>query len=228
MASQMIAAGGIERALVVGGETLSRFLNYDDRGTCIIFGDGAAAVVLEPCPREYGIQAFELGADGSGAKLIMLPAGGSARPATLDTVAAGEHYISMAGNEVFKFATSSLINCALDLAEKAGWPLEDIDLFIPHQANIRIVEAAQRRLKIPAEKVAVNLDRYGNTSCASLPLALAEAAETGRLKSGHKVLMVGFGVGLTWAGVALKWGGSRALGRSSREAATVDPQPDIQ
>ncbi|MDE3076916.1 MAG: ketoacyl-ACP synthase III, partial [Chloroflexota bacterium] len=151
--SQMIATGACENILVVGAETLSRFMNYRDRGTCVLFGDGAGAVVLQACPREYGIQSFELGSDGSGGDLIKLAAGGSARPASEESVRNGDHYVYMAGNQVFKFATLTLGGCAERVARKAGWKLDEIDVFIPHQANIRIIEAAQKRLEMPSEKI---------------------------------------------------------------------------
>ena len=204
--SQMIAAGGYENILLVGAETLSRFMNYQDRSTCVLFGDGAGAVVLRSCPREYGIQAFELGADGAGCDLIRLPAGGSAKPATEDTVRAGEHYVHMVGNQVFKFATLTLGACAARVATKAGWNLNEIDVFVPHQANLRIIEAAQKRLEMPMDKIVINVDRYGNTSSASVPLAMVEAIDAGLIRKDRNVVMVAFGVGLTWAGVAMRWG----------------------
>ncbi|HEU0169104.1 MAG TPA: beta-ketoacyl-ACP synthase III [Chloroflexota bacterium] len=206
VARQMIAAGGFQNILVVGAETLSRFMDYTDRATCVLFGDGAGAVVLQACPNEYGIQASELGADGAGCELIKLPAGGSATPATEETVRAGDHYVHMAGNQVFKFATLTLGACAERVATKAGWQLDDIDLFIPHQANIRIIEAAQKRLALPMDKIYVNVERYGNTSSASVPIAMVEAIEAGLIRKESNVVMVAFGVGLAWAGVAMRWG----------------------
>ncbi|MHB8619618.1 MAG: beta-ketoacyl-ACP synthase III [Chloroflexota bacterium] len=204
--SQMIAAGAYENVLVVGAETLSRFMDYTDRGTCVLFGDGAGAVVLRACQKPYGVTAFELGADGAGCDLIMLPAGGSAKPASHETVDAGDHFVHMSGNQVFKFATLTLGACAERVATKAGWRLDEIDLFIPHQANVRIIEAAARRLEMPMDKVFVNVEKYGNTSSASVPLAMVEAIEAGRVHKGDNIVMVAFGVGLTWAGVAMKWG----------------------
>lgn len=204
--SQMIAAGGYKNILLVGAETLSRFMDYTDRGTCVLFGDGAGAVVLQACPKEYGIQSFELGADGAGCELIILPAGGSAKPASEETVRAGDHFVHMAGNQVFKFATLTLGACAERVATKAGWKMEDIDLFVPHQANIRIIEAAQKRLEMPMDKIFVNVERYGNTSSASVPLAMVEAIDAGLIRKDLNVVMVAFGVGLTWAGVAMRWG----------------------
>jgi 3-oxoacyl-[acyl-carrier-protein] synthase-3 len=204
--SQMIAAGSCHNVLLVGAETLSRFIDYTDRATCVLFGDGAGAVVLQACDKAYGIQAYELGADGAGCELIMLPAGGSARPASEETVRAGDHYVHMVGNQVFKFATLTLGACAERVAAKAGWTLDEIDLFIPHQANVRIIEAAQKRLGMPADKIFINVQRYGNTSSASVPLAMVEAIEAGLVRKDQNIVMVAFGVGLTWAGVAMKWG----------------------
>ncbi|MBV8086724.1 MAG: ketoacyl-ACP synthase III [Chloroflexi bacterium] len=206
VARQMIAAGGYENILVVGAETLSRFMDYTDRATCVLFGDGAGAVVLQACPKDYGIQASELGADGAGCELIKLPAGGSATPASEETVRAGDHFVHMAGNQVFKFATLTLGACAERVATKAGWKLDEIDLFIPHQANIRIIEAAQKRLDLPMDKIYVNVERYGNTSSASVPIAMVEAIEAGLIRKDRNVVMVAFGVGLAWAGVAMRWG----------------------
>jgi 3-oxoacyl-[acyl-carrier-protein] synthase-3 len=204
--SQMIASGGYQNVLLVGAETLSRFMNYQDRTTCVLFGDGAGAVVLQACPKEYGVQSFELGADGAGCELIMLPAGGSAKPASEETVRAGDHFVHMAGNQVFKFATLTLGACAARVATKAGWQLDEIDVFVPHQANLRIIEAAQRRLEMPMEKIVINVERYGNTSSASVPLAMVEAIDQGLIRKDRNVVMVAFGVGLTWAGVAMRWG----------------------
>ncbi|HEX6513292.1 MAG TPA: 3-oxoacyl-[acyl-carrier-protein] synthase III C-terminal domain-containing protein, partial [Chloroflexota bacterium] len=199
-------AGGYDNILLVGAETLSRFMDYTDRSTCVLFGDGAGAVVLRACPKEYGIQSFELGADGSGCELIILPAGGSANPASEETVRAGDHYVHMAGNQVFKFATLTLGACAERVATKASWKLDDIDVFIPHQANLRIIEAAQKRLDMRMDKIFVNVDRYGNTSSASVPLAMVEAIDAGLIRKDQNIVMVAFGVGLTWAGVAMRWG----------------------
>ena len=204
--SQMIAAGGYHNILLVGAETLSRFMDYTDRGTCVLFGDGAGAVVLQACQKPYGIQSFELGADGAGCDLIRLPAGGSAKPATEQTVRAGDHFVHMAGNQVFKFATLTLGACAERVATKAGWKLDEIDVFVPHQANLRIIEAAQKRLELPMDKIVVNVERYGNTSSASVPLAMIEAIDAGLIRRDCNVVMVAFGVGLTWAGVAMRWG----------------------
>jgi 3-oxoacyl-[acyl-carrier-protein] synthase-3 len=204
-ATSMIKSGMYKNALVIGAETLSRITDYTDRSTCILFGDGAGAVVIGEVPEGRGFQAFKLGADGSGGKLLHLEAGGSRLPASAETVAARKHYIYMAGNEVFKFATRVMNSAAEEVLEMAGMKKEDIDLFVPHQANIRIIQAAMRGLHVPIEKVMINLDKYGNMSSASIPVALCEAVEQGRVKPGDKVVLVGFGAGLTWGASAMIW-----------------------
>jgi 3-oxoacyl-[acyl-carrier-protein] synthase III len=204
-ATQFITTGMYKTALVIGGETLSKIINWEDRGTCILFGDGAGAAVLQPVEEGYGFLGFELGSDGSGGKLLCMPGGGSMYPATLETVGNKMHTIQMAGNEVFKFAVRIMGETALKALGKAGLKKEDIDCLVPHQANIRIVDSAVKRLGIDPEKVVVNLDRYGNMSAASIPVALDEAARGGRLKYGDILVMVGFGAGLTWGAAVVKW-----------------------
>jgi 3-oxoacyl-[acyl-carrier-protein] synthase-3 len=204
-AAQFLATGMYKTALVIGAETLSKILNWEDRGTCILFGDGAGAAVLQPVEDGYGFLGYELGTDGSGGKLLTMPGGGSRYPATLETVEKKMHTIHMAGNEVFKFAVRIMGETALKAIERAGLQKEDIDCLIPHQANIRIVDSAVKRLGIDPEKVVVNLDRYGNMSAASIPVALDEASRGGRLKYGDNLVMVGFGAGLTWGAAVLKW-----------------------
>ena len=203
--AQFIAGGAADTVLVVGAETLSRIVNWEDRNTCVLFGDGAGAAVLRPAPREKGILATLLGSDGGGGSLLQLPAGGSRLPASQRTVQEKLHYIYMNGREVFKFAVRVMGDAALEVARKAGLSPEQIDLFIPHQANVRIIDAAARRLGVPMEKVIVNVDRYGNTSSASVPLALADARAAGRLCPGDNIVMVAFGAGLTWAAAAVRW-----------------------
>ncbi|HZK18760.1 MAG TPA: beta-ketoacyl-ACP synthase III [Clostridia bacterium] len=202
---QFIGTGAMENILVIGAETLSKLVNWEDRNTCVLFGDGAGAVVLRRFPEGSGIMAAILGSDGSGGNLLSLPAGGSLMPATQDTLDKNLHYIHMNGREVFKFAVKTMGDAAAEVIGKAGLTIQDIDLLIPHQANVRIIEAAARRLKMPLEKVLVNVDRYGNTSAASIPIALAEAAHTGRLSRGDRLVMVGFGAGLTWAAAVIEW-----------------------
>ncbi len=206
MAAHGIEAGAYRHVLVIGAETLSRITDWSDRSTCVLFGDGAGAVVLGPVRPDRGILATYLGADGSGGDKLCVPAGGSRQPITAEAILGRQHYIKMAGNEVFKFAVRIVGEAALKALEKAGLTPGDVDLFIPHQANIRIIDAAARRLELPPEKVFVNLDRYGNTSAASIPIALDEAARSGRLHPGDLVLLVGFGGGLTWAAAAIRWG----------------------
>jgi len=204
-ATQFIATGMYKTVLVIGGETMSKILNWEDRGTCILFGDGAGAAVLQSVEDGYGFLGFELGADGLGGKLLSMPGGGSMYPATLETVEKKMHTVHMAGSEVFKFAVRIMGETALKALERAGLQKEDIDCLIPHQANMRIVDSAVKRLGIDPEKVVVNLDRYGNMSAASIPVALDEAAREGRFKYGDIVVMVGFGAGLTWGAAVLKW-----------------------
>jgi 3-oxoacyl-[acyl-carrier-protein] synthase-3 len=206
MGAQAIASGVQNRVLVVGAETLSRIVNWHDRETCVLFGDGAGAVVLEGGEQPGGVLSTLIRADGSGGELLILPAGGSHQPPTMDTVAMGLHYVKMNGREVFKFATRVMDKAARQVVTDAGLTLEDVDLFIPHQANLRIIQAAARALEMPMEKFFVNLDKYGNTSAASIPIALCEAVDAGRIKPGDHIVMVGFGAGLTWAAAVIQWG----------------------
>ena len=206
MGAQSIASGAQDCVLVIGAETLSRIVNWRDRETCVLFGDGAGAVVLRGSDEPGGVLSTLIRADGSGGDLLILPAGGSRQPPTMDTVAAGLHYVRMNGREVFRFATRVMDKAARQVVADAGLTLHDIELFIPHQANLRIIQAAARALEMPMEKFFVNLDRYGNTSAASIPVALCEAAEAGRIQPGDHVAMVGFGAGLTWAGAVVRWG----------------------
>jgi len=204
-ASGMIATGMYRNALVIGAECLSRVTDYSDRNTCILFGDGAGAAVLGPVSAGRGFRSFVLGADGSGGELLKLPAGGSRIPASAESVAQGMHFMKMNGREVFKFAVRVMGNAAEEALHKAGLTKEDIDLLIPHQANIRIIQSALERLGLPEEKCVVNVDRYGNISAASIPVALAEAVEEGRVREGDRLVLVGFGGGLTWGASVLIW-----------------------
>jgi 3-oxoacyl-[acyl-carrier-protein] synthase-3 len=196
----MISAGLAHRALVVGGDVLSRILDWTDRSTVILFGDGAGAVVLERVERG-GFLGFELGADGGGGVHLSLPGSGSRR--IEDASANG--YVHMNGREVFKFATRVLVSSAQDLLAECGMSVEDVDLYVPHQANVRIMDHAARKLGIPPERMVVNVDRYGNTSSGSIPLALADAQADGRLEKGDLVLMTGMGAGLTWGSTLIEW-----------------------
>jgi 3-oxoacyl-[acyl-carrier-protein] synthase-3 len=203
-AAGMIGAGLSRRALVVGADVLSKLMNFADRSTCVLFGDGAGAAVLEPVDAE-GFLGFELGADGAGGLDLQLPAGGSRLPASAETVAGGLHYVQMNGREVFKFATRVLVNSAEQLLAETGVAIEDVDVYVPHQANVRIIDHAVAKLGIPEERVVVNVDRYGNTSSASIPVALAEAVADGRIHKGDTVLMTGMGAGLTWGSALIRW-----------------------
>ncbi|QYR19811.1 ketoacyl-ACP synthase III [Paenibacillus sp. sptzw28] len=204
-ASNMIATGMYKHVLVVGAECLSRITDYTDRNTCILFGDGAGAVVLGPVAEGRGFRSFELGADGAGGELLKVCGGGSRLPSTEQTIADKQHYIYMAGSEVFKFAVRIMGNAAEEALRKAGMNKGDIDLLIPHQANIRIIQSALNRLDLPEEKSMINLHNYGNVSAASIPIALAEAVEQSRVKEGDCIVLVGFGGGLTWGASVLVW-----------------------
>jgi 3-oxoacyl-[acyl-carrier-protein] synthase-3 len=200
----MLAAGLAHRALVVGGDVLSRILDWSDRRTAILFGDGAGAVVLQRVS-EGGFLGFELGADGSGGPQLFLPAGGSRAPASAETVAEHKHFVQMNGREVFKFATRVLVSSAEKVLAECGKSVDEVDVYIPHQANVRIMDHAAEKLGIPREKMVVNVDRYGNTSSGSIPLALADAQTDGRLEDGALVLMTGMGAGLTWGSGLIEW-----------------------
>jgi 3-oxoacyl-[acyl-carrier-protein] synthase-3 len=204
-----IARGLIERGeyrniLLIGAETLTKICDFTDRSTCVLFGDGAGAVLLGRVPPGRGILSSYLKSDGRLTRILNMPAGGSRRPASRETVDNRLHYIKMMGNELFKYATRAMAEAALEAVRKAGVRTEDIDLFIPHQANIRIIDATARRLNLPKEKVFVNIDRYGNTSAASIPIALKEAREQGLVGEGSLVLLAAAGGGVTWASVLLR------------------------
>jgi 3-oxoacyl-[acyl-carrier-protein] synthase-3 len=209
----MLAAGLVRRALVVGGDVLSKILDWADRRTSIVFGDGAGAAALERVG-EHGFIGFELGADGSGGSQLYLPAGGSRAPASVETVAERLHFVQMNGREVFKFATRILISSAESLLSACGRDIGEVDVYVPHQANLRIIEYAAKKLGIPAERCVVNVDRFGNTSSGSIPLALADADAEGRLQPGKLVLMTGMGAGLTWGSSLIEWRGVSADGGS--------------
>jgi 3-oxoacyl-[acyl-carrier-protein] synthase-3 len=201
-----LVATGSKNVLVIGAEALSRFLNYADRGTAILFGDGAGAAVLTPSTSGGQLIAWDLGCDGSAAHLIEVPVGGAKVPARPDTVMGDGQYIHMQGNEVFRRAVRAVVESASSTLAKAGVTADDVDVFVPHQANLRIIDAACSRLGISADKTIVNIERYGNTSAASIPLAMGEALADGRIKDGDLVLIAGFGAGMTWASALLRWG----------------------
>jgi 3-oxoacyl-[acyl-carrier-protein] synthase-3 len=194
----MVAAGLARNALVVGGDVLSKILDWTDRSTLVLFGDGAGAVVLEPSG-EPGFLGFELGADGAGGASLWLPGSGSR---LFDDP---ERYVKMNGREVFKFATRVLVQSAGDVLARCDASVDDVDVYVPHQANVRIIDHAAKKLGFPKEKVVINVDRYGNTSSGSIPLALADAVADGRLRRGELVLMTGMGAGLTWGSALMRW-----------------------
>jgi len=210
VATGLIESGGATGpVLVIGAENLTRVVDPLERGTAILFGDGAAATVLSPSsggPDGPGMLSFDMGSDGSAASLIEIRGGGSRLPTTVESVAAGEHWMTMQGQEVFRRAVRVVVDSSQAALARAGLSAEQVDWFVPHQANARIVTAAASRLQIPAERCVINIDRYGNTSAASIPLALTEAAEDGRLTEGDVVLVSGFGAGMTWASSVLRWG----------------------
>ena len=203
-AQQFIATGTYKTVLVIGAELLSRFIDWTDRSTCVLFGDGAGAVVLKATDTPSGVLACILGSDGSGAEHLILPAGGSAHPPSLETIERNMHTVRMNGPEVFKFATRILGQALRQVIRQAGLKTDDIDLFIPHQANIRIIESAAKFAGLPEKKIFVNIHKYGNTSAASIPIALAEALDEGRATFGSTLAFVAFGAGLTWASAVVK------------------------
>jgi len=206
VARAMVATGAYEYALVSGAETLSRITDWEDRSTCVLFGDAAGSVVLGPVEQGRGILSYSLGNDGNGAaELLTIPAGGSRLPATAETVANRQHYLKMVGSEVFKFAVRALVESSEDAVRRAGLTMQDIDVVIPHQANLRIIEAAAKRLDLPSERFVRNVERYGNTSAASIPLAMDEAVRAGQIKPGDNVLLSSFGAGMSWASLVLRW-----------------------
>jgi 3-oxoacyl-[acyl-carrier-protein] synthase-3 len=200
----MLAGGLAQRALVVGGDVLSKIMDWSDRSTAVLFGDGAGAVVMERVG-EGGFLGFELGADGSGGPQLYLPGGGSRTPATEESVAERLHFVQMNGREVFKFATRVLVSSAEAVLAECGRTVEEVDVYVPHQANVRIIDHATRKLGIPEDRVVIDVDRYGNTSSGSIPLALADAKADGRLAAGRLVLMTGMGAGLTWGSGLIEW-----------------------
>ncbi len=206
MGSAMVQSGTAKVVLIIGSETISRFLDDQDRGTYPLFGDGAGAIVLQADERPGGVLSTVLGSDGSGAEHLSIPAGGSKIPASHDTVDQRLHYMQMNGREVYRFATRIMGKVAKQACEKAGVDLNEIDLFIPHQANIRIIRSASKYLGIGEDKVFTNLHKYGNTSTASIPIALCEAIEADRIKTNDRIVMVGFGGGLSWGATVVKWG----------------------
>ena len=203
-----IVSGQARTVLVVGTETLSRIVNWRDRATCVLFGDSAGAAILRPARPGHGFLSFTLGGDGSGGEALRLPAGGSRRPASFETVERGEHYLTMTGPEVYQFAVRTIPAAAAEAIRLAKLRPSDVNFVIPHQANIRIIESAARRLGVPLEKFFINVERYGNTSAASVPVALYEAVQARRVKDGDLGVLVTFGGGFTWGACAIRWGGA--------------------
>jgi 3-oxoacyl-[acyl-carrier-protein] synthase-3 len=214
--SAAIKARQADTVLVVGAEILSKVTDYKDRGTCVLFGDGAGAAILRPCDSGKGVHAIRIRSDGTLGELLEIDAGGSRKPASHETVDAGGHFIRMRGNEVFKFAVRAMESITRESVEASGFVPEDLDLLIPHQANLRIITAIASRLGLPMEKVVVNIDRYGNTSSASIPISLDEVVRDGRLKPGDRFGMVAFGGGATWGAVVADWNPSLAHPAHSR------------
>jgi len=204
-AAQFVQTGTYEHVLVVGAETLSYAVDWEDRDTCVLFGDGAGAVVVSRSQTPGGLQSMMLGSEGSGWDALIAPGIGSHAPLTVETLERKEHKLRMNGRQVFKFATRVMTDAVMQVLGDVGLTINDVDLLIPHQANERIIELAMRRLGIAREKVMINLDRYGNTSAASVPLALAEALDAGRIQPGDTVVMVAFGAGLTYAATVWQW-----------------------
>ncbi len=204
LASAYIESGRYTKILVVAADLLSRITDYEDRSTCVLFGDGAGAVLLGPADAQKGFLAFDLGSDGSGAEFLIQPAGGSRVPATIESVESRLHFLRMSGQETFKFAVKAMVSATERVLSSAGMDVSDIDLLVPHQANIRIIEAARRKFDLVEEKVMVTIHKYGNTSSSSMAIALDEAVRAGRAKSGDLVVIVGFGGGLTWGAALLR------------------------
>ncbi len=202
--ASMVAAGAMGPVLVIGAETLTRVVDPTDRSTIVLFGDGAGAVVLTASD-EVSLLAWDLGCDGSLTGLLGIPAGGSRQPVTPEALAKGDQWLKMDGREVFRRAVRVIVDSARATLDNAGVTADDVAIFIPHQANVRIIDSAATKLGLPPERTFVNIDRYGNTSAASVPIALAEAADAGRLKPGDLVLLSGFGAGMSWASALVRW-----------------------
>ncbi len=205
VAVQFIENSSAQNILLVGVDTLSPIVDWQDRNTCVLFGDGAGAVVLSRVGEDQGVLSTKMFSDGSKAKLLFVPAGGTNEPASYRTIDERGHYIKMNGPEVFKFAVTVMVDSTLHALELSGKKKEDLDFLIPHQANIRIIKAACKRLEMKSEQVVVNINRYGNMSSASIPVALDEALEEGKIKRGDLIAMVSFGAGLTWGAAVMQW-----------------------
>jgi 3-oxoacyl-[acyl-carrier-protein] synthase-3 len=205
LVDSMIRTGQVKYALVVGAEVLTKYVDYTDRGTCVIFGDGAGAAVVGPVPEGKGILATKIRSDGRYEEQLFAPAGGTKLGTTHQTIDEGQHFFKMKGNELFKVAVRSMADISAEMLEKSGYTVDDVDLVIPHQANQRITDAVASRLGVPEEKVYSNIAEHGNTSSASIPIAMDECIESGRIKEGSLVLLTAFGGGVTWAGTVIRF-----------------------
>jgi 3-oxoacyl-[acyl-carrier-protein] synthase-3 len=206
VATSLIRSGAARNILFIAADIFTHYINWHDRNTCVLFGDGAGAVILQPSDEPYGQLSCVLGASGKDEDLMAVDAGGTRLPATPELLEQGRQYVYMNGREIFKLAVRGMGDSSLQALAAAGLTTEDIALVVPHQANARIIEATARRLGVPMERVFVNLDRYGNTSAATIPIALVEAAQQGRIKDGDSILLTAFGGGLTWASAVIRWG----------------------
>ena len=221
-AQAWIEAGLAKHVLVIGAELLTRFLDYTDRSTCILFGDGAGAAVLSASTEPGGALGVELTTEPQGAYMIWLPAGGAKSPPSAETIARGEHYIRMEGKETYRFATKTMATTALESVRKSGLQPQDISLYIPHQANVRIIEAVAKGLGLSMDQIYTNVNRYGNTSAASVPIAMAEAVNEGRIKVGDRITVVAFGAGFTSGAVTIEWTADPARGMAADEAVRAE------
>ena len=207
VAAQFIETGRHQKILVVGTDVMSSIIDFKDRATCVLFGDGAGAVLLDPSPDdETGILDFVLRCDGSGGKFLFMPAGGSLHPASAETVEKRMHFVHQDGRNVFKFAVKYMTEVSQEIMRRNGVTAQDIDLFVPHQANLRIIKSSAERLNLRDDQVAINIDRFANTTAATIPIGICELYEQGRLNKGDLLLLASFGAGFTWGGLLLRWG----------------------
>jgi 3-oxoacyl-[acyl-carrier-protein] synthase-3 len=218
IAQSLIQSGASDTVLLIGAETLTRIVDFEDRNTCVLFGDGAGAAVLRPCDPGTGVLSVKLGADGGQGDMLTVPAGGSERPATHETVSARDHFIKMRGNELFKYAVRAMEQISRDALAEAGRSAEELVALIPHQANQRIIDATAERLGIPKEKVVMNIERFGNTSAASVPILLDEVVRSGMIKDRDLIELVAFGGGVTWGAGVVEWNPKAAYPLAGREA----------
>lgn len=205
VAESLMKNSNYNTAMIIGTEIFSRTVDWEDRNTCVLFGDGAGAIIIKKGQNGKNIISFDFGSDGSGADLLIIPAGGSRLPATNETIKQRQHFIKMEGRKVYKFAKKKMVDSVIKALEKAELTRKDIDLLIPHQANLRILESVAKKLHLPLEKIMINLEKYGNTSAASIPIALDEAISQGKIKEGDIVVLTAFGAGLTWGAIVICW-----------------------